>query len=222
MNNRILYLPLLLLSMLLTACNGDALDEKNFDKNWAVESESPDYTISFSGGACEIVSPKGLTLWYRHKMSGDIEIEYEATVLTGRETDRLSDLNCFWMASDPKTGDVFSGMDKRNGVFANCASMRLYYVGFGGNYNSTTRFRRYDGNPGPEIIGEYTDPEHLLKPDHWYHIRLVCSGGKVQYWIDGELLFDYDDPEPYTEGWFGFRTTLSRTAIRNFTWRHNR
>lgn len=198
----------------LQSCSG--FNEKSFDKYWTVESESPDYQISFNDGACEIVAPKGLTLWYNEKISGDVVIEYDATVYSDREGDRLSDLNCFWMATDPQAESVFERMDSRNGVFANCAQMKLYYVGYGGNYNSTTRFRRYTGEPGPAIIAEYSDADHLLKPNHWYHIKLVCQDGKVQYWIDGELLFDYVDEDPYTEGWFGFRTTLSRTAIKNF------
>ena len=197
----------------------DGLNARQFSKYWTVESESPDYRIDFKDGACEITAPKGLTLWYNKKLKADIEIEYEAIIYKEKETDRLSDLNCFWMASDPEQGSVFKRAAQRGGVFANCAQMQLYYVGFGGNHNSTTRFRRYTGEENPAIIREYTDPEHLLKPNHWYRIKLVCAGGRVQYWIDGELLFDYMDSEPYNEGWFGFRTTLSRCAIRNFSYR---
>ena len=72
--------------------------------------------------------------------------------------------------------------------------------------------------PDPAIINEYTDSDHLLEGNHWYHIKLVSVKGRVQYWIDGKLLFDYNDADPYTEGWFGFRTTLSRTAIKNFSY----
>ena len=192
--------------------------QSSFRKYWKVESESPDYSVSLRDGVCEISAPKGLTLWYREKMSGNVVIEYDACVLDGKEGDRVSDLNCFWMASDPGAKDVFKNLDKRGGVFANAASMKLYYVGYGGNSNTTTRFRRYDGRPDPALVREYTDGDHLLKPNHWYHIKLVSADGRVQYWIDGERLFDYADSDPYKEGWFGFRTTASRTAIRNFSY----
>lgn len=43
------------------------LDKSHFSKYWKVESESPDYKVSFSGDTCEIVSPKGLTLWRKEK-----------------------------------------------------------------------------------------------------------------------------------------------------------
>ena len=205
---------LLTLIPLLAACSGGVLGEKDFDRNWVVESESPGWEVEFRGDTCILTAPKGLTLWFRKELEADVAIEYDATVFP----DRLSDLNCFWMATDPQVpdGNVFARMDERGGVFANCSQMKLYYVGYGGNWNSTTRFRRYDGNPGPAVLGEYTDEDHLLRRDHWYHIELTCTGGRVEYRIDGELLFDYHDPEPYTHGWFGFRTTLSRIGITNF------
>ena len=186
----------------------DGLNIKAFDSYWTVESESPDYKVDFVGEGVEILAPKGLTLWYRKPMEGDVVIEYEARVMQEREGDRLSDLNCFWMATDPAAEDRVARSAERGGK---------YYVGYGGNYNSTTRFRRYNGMPNPALLQEYTDPAHLLQPNHWYHIRLACQGGRVTYTIDGQTLFDYTDPAPLTRGWFGFRTTLSRTQLRGFT-----
>lgn len=158
-------------------------------------------------------------------MSGRVTIEYDACVVVEKEGDRLSDLNCFWMASDPKHPDNIWKREKwRSGIFLNCYSLQLYYMGYGGNYNSTTRFRRYDGNEAgitdpkvrPAILKEYTDTEHLLKANHWYHIKITNENNRVSYYIDGKRLVDFRDAEPLTEGWFGFRTTLSRTRITNF------
>lgn len=196
-----------------------ALDAENFSQYWTVESESPDYKISFPEGCCEIVSPKGLTLWRNEKLTGPLTIEYDARVMKETEEDRLSDLNCFWMATDPKADDIWANLPRRKGIFANCATMQLYYVGYGGNYNTTTRFRRYDGHIGPPIVQEYLDADHMLEANHWYHIKLACDGKNVSYTIDGDPIFEWTDPNPLTEGWFGFRTTLSRTQIRNFTYK---
>ena len=234
----------------------DGLSWKAFDSYWSVESESPDYRVEFVGEGVEITAPKGLTMWYRKPVEAPCVIEYDARVMQEREGDRLSDLNCFWMASDPAAEDVFARAAERGGKFANCATLQLYYVGYGGNYNSTTRFRRYNGMPDPALLQEYTDPAHLLEANRWYHIRLVCGAPagsdnsvmagsenpvmagsdnsvmagsdnsvmagsdrpsmRVEYWIDGERLFDYTDPTPLASGWFGFRTTLSRTQFRGF------
>ena len=201
------------------------LNARQFHKYWKVESESPDYKVTFIGDTAEIVSPKGLTLWRKEKMNGRVTIEYDACVVVEKEGDRLSDLNCFWMASDPTYPDNIWKREKwRNGIFLNCYSLQLYYMGYGGNYNSTTRFRRYDGNEAgiadpkirPAIWKEYTDADHLLKANHWYHIKITNEDNRISYYIDGKQLVDFRDAEPLTEGWFGFRTTLSRTRITNF------
>lgn len=201
------------------------LNARQFHKYWKVESESPDYKVSFAGDTAEIVSPKGLTLWRKEKMSGRVTIEYDACVVVEGEGDRLSDLNCFWMASDPVYLDNLWKREKwRSGIFQNCYSLQMYYMGYGGNYNSTTRFRRYDGNEEgindpnarPAILKEYTDADHLLKANHWYHIKITNENHRVSYYIDGQRLVDFRDAEPLKEGWFGFRTTSSRTRITNF------
>ena len=201
------------------------LNARQFHKYWKIESESPDYKVTFVGDTAEIVSPKGLTLWRKEKMNGRVTIEYDACIVVEKEGDRLSDLNCFWMASDPTCPDNIWKREKwRNGIFLNCYSLQLYYMGYGGNYNSTTRFRRYDGNEAgitdpkarPAIWKEYTDADHLLKANHWYHIKITNEDNRISYYIDGKQLVDFRDAEPLTEGWFGFRTTLSRTRITNF------
>ncbi|MBR3455120.1 MAG: hypothetical protein IKH26_07350 [Bacteroidaceae bacterium] len=208
----------------LTSC----LNQRDFRQHWQVESESKDYTLRFHGDTLEMIAPKGLTLWRKERMNGTVDIEYDAMIVVNDSTDRLSDLNCFWMATDPLyPDDIMRRAKERGGVIKNCYSLRQYYLGYGGNYNSTTRFRRYRGDEvqngkvvsqdnSPAILREYTDAEHLLQPNHWYHIRIHNQGNKVQYEIDGRRIVDFRDPEPLAEGWFGFRTTLSHVKITNF------
>lgn len=210
---------------------------------WTVSSETPDYQLRPLGGdTLEIISPKGLTLWYNEKMSGNVTIEYDACVMQeeGHPEDRLSDLNCFWMASVPSQvseglSTTLTGKHTSStllpkdipGRFLDSYRMQLYYMGYGGNGNTTTRFRRYTGDAEgvndathrPAILMEYTDPAHLNVANQWRHIRLTSTvNGYVTYEIDGERLVDFRDPEPLTEGYFGFRTTWSRTRIANFTY----
>ena len=221
-----------LLQVLLLSLNPYSAVRANDDcsKHWTVEAESPATHVEFRGNEIEMWSPKGLTLWYNTPMEGDCTIEYEACVVYDAndksECNRVSDLNCFWKASDPSCpDDIFHNKDKRKGVFVNCYSLQLYYLGYGGNYNSTTRFRRYDGNSAaieraevrPKILQEYTDKQHLLKPNHWYHIKIECEGKATRYYIDGEKIIDFTDENALNKGWFGFRTTLSHTKLRKFT-----
>lgn len=202
------------------------LNKRQFAKYWQVESESPEYRVTFLGDTCEILSPKGLTLWRKEKMKKGMTVEYDACVMDkGKPGDRLSDMNAFWMASDSHAKDIWTRAKWRNGIFLRCYTLQMYYLGYGGNHNATTRFRRYDGdetavdniNNRPAILKEYTDKAHLLKPNKWYHIKIESTiEGRTRFYIDGECIVDYLDPQPLDSGWFGFRTTLSRTRITDF------
>lgn len=217
---------LMMLGSLQMGATESGLNQRQFAKYWRVESEALDYQVNFKGDTCEILSPKGLTLWRKEKMHQGMTVEYDACVVDeGKKGDRLSDMNCFWLASDPKAKDIWSRTDWRNGIFTRCYTLQMYYLGYGGNHNSTTRFRRYNGDETgvedaakrPAILKEYTDAPHLLKPNHWYHIIIESTmTGRTRIYIDGECIVDYLDPQPLESGWFGFRTTLSRTRLTNF------
>ena len=218
---------IILLSMIgLTAQAQAGLNRQQFSKFWRIESEAPDYKVSFSGDTCEILSQKGLTLWRKEKLQQGTTVEYDACIVDeGKAGDRLSDLNAFWLASDPKAKDLWTRASWRSGIFTRCYTLQMYYLGYGGNYNSTTRFRRYDGDERgvddvtkrPTILKEYTDKPHLLKPNHWYHVKIESTiTGRTRFFMDGECIVDYLDPQPLKEGWFGFRTTLSRARITNY------
>jgi Domain of unknown function (DUF6250) len=184
-------------------------------KNWVVEQQ-PGGRVTAENGVLLIEDEGGCTVWFREKLHAPLSISYEATV---RADGRVSDLNCFWMASDPANpGDLFHSAHKRNGAFATYDPLRTYYVGYGGNTNSTSRFRRYDGSGARPLLPEHdlTDKKFLLEPGRTYRIELRARDGLVEYLRDGEVLFTYRDPAPLTEGWFGFRTVKSKIEIKNF------
>ncbi len=201
---------------------------------WRIEAESPDTRVLLRGDTLDITSPKGLSLWWNECITAPCTIEYQAcVVMAGGPCDRLSDLNCFWMASIPLAADaapekVASPLpfrSARGGRFVESYRMQCYYLGYGGNYNSTTRFRRYDGDTlaiadptrRPTILKEYTDSAHLLTANHWYAVRIdVEADGVTRYFLDGELLVEYRDPSPLLRGWFAFRTTWSHTRLTAF------
>lgn len=170
-------------------------------------------------GKLVIEDEGGCTVWFAHRLEAPVVITYD--VRASSEA-RVSDINCFWMAGDPHLPSFFDASHERTGAFATYDSMETYYVGYGGNHNSTTRFRRYTGDGKRPLLPEHDLSAHefMIEPDHVYSIRLVAAGKRAQYYRDGELLFDYVDEAPLTEGWFGFRTVLSRLEIDNFrVWR---
>lgn len=181
--------------------------------------QMPGGRVSAQDGALIIQDSAGCTVWLREKLTAPVEITYEVTVVMANGPfDRLSDLNCFWMAQTPQSpAGLIASTAQRTGRFSDYDALATYYVGYGGNYNSTTRFRRYDGTGARPLLPTHDlgDATHLLKPNHNYHIRLVARDGRAEFWRDGERVFTYTDSTPLTEGYLGFRTVKSHLIIRN-------
>lgn len=186
--------------------------------NWIVETDgAPEETVVVFGDGCvDAQSPDGITLWYKTPFSGNYRIEYDVEfVLGGAPHERLSDMNCFWSASDPAHPENFFAARSLRGAFSTYNPLHLYYVGYGGNYNTTTRFRKYLGT-SKDIITEYTDRDHLLKENEIYHVAIEMENGFVRYFVNGECLVNYFDAECYPGGYFGFRTVRSHVRMRRF------
>jgi hypothetical protein len=151
----------------------------------------------------------GATVWLDRPLSGNVLISFtRRVVVDGGKNDRLSDLNVFWMARDPKRANLFT----RSGKFEDYDDLAMYYAGIGGNRNTTTRLRRY-GNGVRELVSDYTDNAHLLEADRDYRIEIAVYEGCTRVRVDGNTWFTYRDPHPLTSGWFGLRTTWSRQTV---------
>jgi hypothetical protein len=181
---------------------------------WISEFETPaGSSMSFIQSTLDVSSTAGATMWYKHRLEGNIVIMYDATVImNGGPNDRVSDLNAFWMANDPNSANLFT----RNGKFSEYDDLALYYSGIGGHDNTTTRFRKYFSDGTKPVIKEYLDKEHLLTGNTRYKIMIVVEDGRIVQMVNDEIFFDYRDPSPYTGGFFAFRTTRSHQAMDNF------
>ena len=183
---------------------------------WVIEQQ-PGGTVTIADGRLVIADQAGCTVWFKPRLTAPVVITYTVRMSSAA---RVSDLNCFWMASDPaRPDDLFAAGHARTGKFATYDTLRTYYVGYGGNANTTTRFRRYDGTGARPLAPEHDldAPAYLLKPDHAYRIMLIATAdGRVQYVRDGTVIFDVRDPAPLASGWFGFRTVLSQMEVSDF------
>ena len=114
--------------------------------DWAVE-QAPGGSVEFRGNRLIIRDVAGCTVWLKQKLTAPVAIRFTATMVGGdRPSDRISDLNCFWMANDSRgAGPPYLAPLARSGKFAEYDSLLTYYVGYAANNNTTTRFRRYDG-----------------------------------------------------------------------------
>ncbi|SFD89856.1 hypothetical protein SAMN05518672_103762 [Chitinophaga sp. CF118] len=180
---------------------------------WIIEMvPGPHSSVYTDHGKLVMDTKGGVTVWLNLRLRGNIKIEYKRKVLVdGKENDRLSDLNQFWMAEDPRNQNLFT----RTGVLEQYDSLQLYYVGMGGNTNSTTRFRKYEGNGTRTLLQEYKDADHLLQKGKEYKITIIVKDGVSSYWVDDVLYFKYADPVPLKSGYFGFRSTWSRQEINH-------
>jgi len=122
------------------------------------------------------------------------------------------------MAIDPEHPDDTFVDTSRGGRFLNYHPLLLYYVGYGGKYNSTTRFRRYPGGGEHPVLPEHdlSDPEFMLQGNATMKTQLIADGKKIQYWRNGELIYDIVDEEPYLKGWLVFRTVRSHLRLDDF------
>jgi len=193
------------------------LYQDNFDrdtKNWVVETPASPYSaVGIEHGKLVIDVDQGATVWFSQKLTGNLLIEYHRKVLVDHgHNDRLSDLNQFWMATDPRQDTLFT----RSGNFSEYDSLKLYYAGIGGNSNSTTRFRKYLGNGERTLLFDLQDKPHLLLPNKTYLIQLVVCRGCTRVFVDNELYFSFEDEEPLRDGYFGFRTVQSHQEIDDF------
>jgi hypothetical protein len=183
---------------------------------WSVE-QMPGGTVTARDGALVIEDAAGCTVWLQAKLTAPVDLSYDVTVVArGGPNDRVSDVNCFWMASDPKRPDSLPA--GRSGKFEDYDSLRTYYVGMGGNENTTTRFRRYAGDGTKPLLPEHDlkEKRFLLEPNKTYRLRVVARDGVAEFWRDGEKIFSFRDPAPLASGWFGLRTVKSHLEVRNF------
>ena len=231
--------------------HADALDDPDrFAENWIVQMSNRDPEIGryarIQDGRLHIHDPSGATVWFKHRISGPVMINYRVmvpSVLNDSESFAVRDLNNFWMATSP-AGDLFDGT-AYTGDFHTYRKMWGYYASTGGGKNTTTRMRRYpraiDGelvrHPGWNSLDG--QPDHLLSPDREILVQLVAYDDIVQYYNDGKLFYEVKRGDlittlldgstatesavwgeggyaPYSEGYFGFRSTHSHHVIRDF------
>jgi hypothetical protein len=199
---------------------GAVLFTDHFDAgldNWQIEAEKPG-RIEAANGVLDIDVPAGATLWFKPKLQSPVAIEFEATAVSaGGPNDQVSDLDVFWMANNPDGAEPVYAT-ARSGAFAQYNNLRAYYVGLGGNRNTTTRLWRYVSDPSNRPLL----PQHdlsarsaMLMPNRQQTIVLIANGRTVEFRRDGQPLLRMSDPAPYTSGWFALRTTYSHLRIRD-------
>lgn len=158
----------LILLALLFGCKDAAVlysNALNTSENWIIEQQ-PSGQAVFSNKKLEVIDANGCTIWFKNPLEAPVKISYDITIINdGGTYDRVSDMNCLWMANDPKnTNDFFKASKVRAGHFPNFHHLTGYYVGYGGHHNTKTRFRRYNGNIDLPLLPEHdlSDKQFLI------------------------------------------------------------
>ena len=185
-------------------------DFNNGIGNWVSEFDNTASSLATQNSKLDMDVTGGGTTWFVPKLSGNVQIEYDAVSLS--HSSNGPNINQFWMATDPDNPDLFT----RSGTFSEYDDLELYYAGLGGNNNSTSRFRKYLGDGTKPVLQEYTDAAHIPVANQTYRIKIIVYEGITQFFVDDELYFSLDDANPYTEGNFGFRTFNSHLQYDNF------
>jgi len=230
--SKLLTLPLMICSSLaysqdtishldLLKNSGELIYSDSFEQSleqWVVE-KTDKTKVGIIDGSLDIDDGAGVTVWFKPELSTPSVIEFNgAVVVAGGKNDRGTDLNFFWMAQEPGSADFFSKSDWRSGNMRKYDPMRLYYIGYGANDNSTTRFRRYPGDGTRPLLPEYDvkEVEFMNVPNKYTNIKIFNLDDKVMVYANDKLLYRIEDETMFKSGRFGFRTWKSHLKIDDF------
>ncbi len=187
-------------------------------KQWVVE-KTDKTQVSLINQELDIDDGAGVTIWFREEINTPSVIEFNgAVVVNGGANDRGTDLNFFWMAQEPGSSDFFTKSAWRGGDMRKYDPMRLYYIGYGANDNSTTRFRRYPGDGTRPLLPEFdvNDKAFMNVPNKHTNIKIVSLDDKILVFANDKQLYEIKDKEQFKSGKFGFRTWKSHLRIDDF------
>lgn len=205
----------------LIKTHGTLVHNDTFDndlENWVVEMTDVSHT-EIKNEALDIDDGNGTTVWFKHDINTPSVIEFDGMVVVkGGPNDRGTDLNWFWMAQDPYSKSFFEKSQCRAGDMRKYDSMRLYYIGYGANDNSTTRFRRYAGDGKRPLLPEYdvSAKEFMNVPNTYTNIKIINLDDRIYVYANDKQLYEIKDDAQFKSGKFGFRTWKSHLKIDNF------
>jgi len=177
--------------------------------------QKPGGTTQVVNGEMVISGNPGATVWYREKLTAPYVIEYQ---VRSDSSQRVADIQCFWNALDPHhSGTLIDNLGGRDGDLPDYDNLRLYYAGMGVMENTTTQFRRYSGDGSRPLLPEHDRDTFLLAGDQIYTVQIIVEENRSRFIANGKLLFDIEDPEAFSEGFFGFRTEDTTMVVDHFS-----
>jgi hypothetical protein len=145
------------------------------------------------------------TIWFEKEFEGNLSIEFDVTVLASAK--RSNNINFFLFYASPDGRSLKETRSERiNGRYPLYHDLNGYIFTHLANGNEDTARFRFRYNPGFTLLQEkYT---YECRRNVTYHVRIVKSGSRFQYWTDNRLILECI-PEPdriHSKGIIGFRT----------------
>ncbi|MCK9478887.1 MAG: S-layer homology domain-containing protein [Firmicutes bacterium] len=151
-----------------------------------------------------VLPGSGTTLWVDEEFSGNLYISYNCKAVN---VDDAKNLNLFFYATTLDGKDVLS--EEHSGFYGEYhKTVNSYILTF------TYGHSRVRKDPGFIILSE--DMNKTTSFETEYFIECIKIDNHLQIKIDGEVIHDIVDSEPYEYGKIGFRTYHSDTIFDNF------
>lgn len=163
----------------------------------------------------------GSTLWCRENFEGDVLVEFEGRILSPDDSWVTEDLpeggknlNLNFHTTGPDGEDILDVYRhlQAEGTGPNGRGDDQYQGYF---LTWTFRHARLRRSPGYENVQE--NRSFLPEIGTSYRFRLLRQKGRLRYWINDTLIFDYTDPQPWQRGKIGFALWRSNVQIDNVT-----
>ena len=183
----------------------ERFENDRWRERWKLEGNA---TLKVNEGRLAIVTSEqagqepAATLWWAETLPFDVLIELTAGVDEPGENN-AANLNLILHAREVDGPYRFG----RSGRYPEYQAIPNYIVTLtGGFQEGWSRVRR---NPGFVQLSEERSTRSEV--GRTYRIRLLLTGGRLRYWLDGRLIHDVRDPNPLAGGHFALRTWRSRT-----------
>jgi hypothetical protein len=174
--------------MLDQTFSGAATDWRSGSGVWSVHDRWACYPgWSWFGGVDPDGEPQNPVVWCKDEWLGDLVLEFWSAVIMDLPKEPgysdPSDLNCSIAANGR---DLCSG----------------YSFIFAGDHNKHAKIMRGNDVVATNGRGVFKNPRsnNAAFHRHWFETRVEKRGGHIEYYVDGQFMGEYDDPEPFSSG----------------------